>query len=101
MSKQQQLTLHDESKATPQSSASKKQTCADAVVKSQSRGLTRSAKPEPQHASSRQSTSRKLPAAASKSKRSSAAQTAHTGGSYRNANGNICFDEFNYFGGSE
>ncbi|KAL1637695.1 hypothetical protein SLS58_009120 [Diplodia intermedia] len=77
------------------------------VVKAQSRSPTGGAKeasgqhvsrqrlPRSQTAPVRQSSRRLAQAQAQDGK------MAGTGGSYRNANGNICFDEFSYFGGSE
>ncbi|EOD43907.1 hypothetical protein UCRNP2_9396 [Neofusicoccum parvum UCRNP2] len=79
---------------------------ADATTQSSSR--TRSTKPAAlaQHASRQAAQAGQAASAPARSKRSSPpspsqsqAQTARTGGSYRNRNGNICFDEFSYFGG--
>ena len=60
-------------------------------------GPTSAKQAKPPHVARRKT----APAGPSASCSAQAQKTAGTGGSYRNANGNICFDEFNYFGGSE
>lgn len=87
MSQQQKMTL-DERPSKPQRTVTNVQ-----PVKAQSRSPTRSAK--------RLSRSQTAPMQSNRRAQAQDDKVAGTGGSYRNANGNICFDEFNYFGGSE
>ncbi|KAL1625480.1 hypothetical protein SLS56_007374 [Neofusicoccum ribis] len=77
---------------------------ADATKQSSSRTRSTKAVALAQHASRQAAQTGQAASAPARSKRSSPpsqAQTARTGGSYRNRNGNICFDEFSYFGGCE
>ncbi|KAL1614776.1 hypothetical protein SLS54_009534 [Diplodia seriata] len=79
------------------------------VVKAQSRSPTDGAKgaaalaqASPQHVSRQRLPRSQTAPVRQSSRRLAQAQDdkiAGTGGSYRNANGNICFDEFSYFGG--
>ncbi|KAB2578394.1 Translation initiation factor if-2 [Lasiodiplodia theobromae] len=85
VSQQQKMTL-DERPSKPQRNVTDVP-----PVKAQSRSPTRSAK--------RLSRSQTAPMQSNRRAQARDDKIAGTGGSYRNANGNICFDEFNYFGG--